>query len=212
MERWLEIETTINTVNWKGEPIQLVNVKALKDPKTGEIMAYPSEVAKAEVSQIAEELRICPRDIGTLLMILVKPGNFNEGDVFYKYHLQKMLFYLWKLSNRTYGEALQLDCFVPAENGPVPKNLDADLERFEHDCIIRTKREKTEYGYAKRIILTDQGKQLASRLLSQLPKPYTEIALNAKKRIYALTPDQVRHLVHKEFPEYRNTYTKNDIE
>ena len=212
MERWIETETTINTVNWKGEPIQLANVKALKDLKTGEIMAYPSEVAKAEISQIAEELGICPRDIGTLLMILVKPGNFNEGDVFYKYHLQKMLFYLWKSSNKTYDEALQLDCFIPAENGPIPKNLNADLERFERSELIRTKREKIEYGYARRIILTEQGKELAGKLLSRLPKPYLDIALNVKKRIYPLTPDQVRYLVHKEFPEYKNTYTKNDIE
>ena len=212
MEKWIETETTVSTLNWKGEPIQLPNVKAFKDPKTGEIMVYPSEVAKAEISQVANELDICPRDVGTLLMILVKPGNFNEGDVFYKYHLQKMLFLLWKSTIKIYGEALQLDAFIPAENGPVPKNLNADLERFEQCGIVETKREKTEFGYAKRIILTDQGKKLASLLLSRLAKPYVSTALNVKKRIYPLTPEQVRHLIHKEFPEYRSTYTENDIE
>ena len=95
-QKWIETETTIDTVNWRGEPIQIPNVKAFKDPKTGEIYVYLTEVSKAEVNQIAKELGICPRDVSTLLMLCVKPGNFNEGDVFYKYHLQKMVFYLSK--------------------------------------------------------------------------------------------------------------------
>lgn len=211
-QKWIETQTTIETVNWKGEPIHLQKVKAFKDPKTGEIMVYPSEVAKAEVDQITESLRICPRDAGTLLMILAKPGNFNEGDVFYKYHLQKMMFLMWKALDRVYGDSLPLDHFIAADNGPIPENLNADLERFEQLKLIRTKCEKTEYGTAKRIILTEQGKELANKLWSKLPDPYKEIAISTKKRIYPLTPDEVRDLVHKEFPEYKDTYTKNDIE
>jgi hypothetical protein len=211
-QRWIETETTIDTVNWKGEPIQIPKVKAFKSPKTGEIMVYPSEVAKAEINQIAEQLSICPRDVGTLLMILAKPGNFNEGDVFYKYHLQKMMFYMWKSLDKIYGDSLPLDHFIAAENGPVPENLNADLERFEQHKLIRIKCEKTEYGPAKRIILTEQGKELADKLWSKLPDPYKEIAISVKKRIYPLNPDEVRHLVHKEFPEYKDTYIKNDVE
>jgi hypothetical protein len=215
--KWIEIETTIDTINWKGEPIEVKGVKAFKNPKTEEIMVYPSEVAKAEINQIAEQLNICPRDAGTLLMILAKPGNFNEGDVFYKYHLQKMMFYMWKMLDKTYGESLPLDRFLPAENGPVPEHLDEDLQRFEKNKLIRVKYEKWKDTSnntitSKRIILTEDGKKMAEELRHRLPEPYEKVALNVKKRIYPLDPEKVRHLVHKEFPEYRNTYRKNDIE
>ncbi len=217
MVRWIETETTIDTVNWKGEPMQVPKVKALQDPKTGEIMVYPSEVAKAEINQIAEELDICPRDIGTLLMIFAKPGNFNEGDVFYKYHLQKMMFYMWKSLETVYGDSLPLDHFIAAENGPVPECLDSDLQTFEKKKLIRTRSKKWidssgKTVTSKRIILTEEGAKIAEKLWGKLPNSYREIALSVKKRIYPLDPDRVRHLVHKEFPEYKNTYVKSDIE
>jgi hypothetical protein len=215
--KWIEIETTIDTVNWKGEPIAVKGVKAFKNPKTEEIMVYPPEVAKAEINQIAEQLNICPRDVGTLLMILARPGNFPEGEVFYKYHLQKMLFYLWKSLDKLYGDSLPLDRFLPAENGPVPEHLNEDLHRFEKNKLIRIKPEKWEDASkkiitSKRIILTREGRKIAEELWRRLPEPYKKSALSVKKRIYHLDPDRVRHLVHKEFPEYTNTYLKNDIE
>jgi hypothetical protein len=216
-QRWIETETTINTVDWKGKSIQIPKVKALKDPKTGEIMVYPSEVAKAEIRQIAECLGICPRDVGTLIMILAKPGNFNEGDVFYKYHLQKMMFYLWKSLGKVYGDSLPLDQFIPAENGPIPQHLDEDLQRFEKDKLIRTRCEKwkdetNKVVTSRRIILTEEGTKVADELWRKLPDPYKEMTLSVKKRMYPLSPNKVRDLVHKEFPEYKISYIKNDIE
>jgi hypothetical protein len=216
-QKWIEIETNIETVNWKGEPLEVRGVKAFKDPKTKEILVYPSEVAKAEVNQTAAELCIAPRDVGTFLMLLAKPGNFNEGDVFYKYHLQKMMFYLWKSLDKVYGDSLPLDRFLPAENGPVPEHLDEDLQRFEKNKLIRVKCGKWKDASgntitSKWIMLTEEGKELAEQLWNKMPTPYEEVALNVKKRLYPLDPDQVRHLVHKEFPEYKNTYKKNDIE
>jgi len=216
-QKWIEIRTNIETVNWKGEPLEVRGVKAFKDPKTKEILVYPSEVAKAEVNQIATELDICPRDVGTLLMLLAKPGNFNEGDVFYKYHLQKMMFYLWKSLDKVYGDSLPLDRFLPAENGPVPEHLDEDLHRFEKNKLIRIKCKqwKDTSGNpitSKWIILTDAGKEIAEKLWQRMPAPYEAVAVNVKKHLYPLDPDQVRHLVHKQFPEYKNTYLKNDIE
>lgn len=217
MEKWIETETTLDTVNWKGKPIQIPKVKALQDPKTGEILVYPSDVAKAEVNQIAQKFDICPRDIGTFLMLLAKPDCFTKGDVFYKYHLQKMLFYMWKTLDMDYGESLPLDQFVPADNGPVPKHLDADLERLGKRKLIITKPEKwkdktSKIVTSKRIMLTEEGEKVAGELSRLLPDPYKEIVLRVKKRIYLLDPESVRHLVHKEFPEYTNTYLKNDIE
>lgn len=214
---WIEIETTIDAVNWKGEPIQVANVKAFKDPKSNAIMIDPSEVAKAEINQIAKQLNICPRDVATFLMILTKPGIFNEGDVFYKYHLQKMMFYMWKAIDCEFGDSLPLDNFIAAENGPVPEHLDEDLKRFEECGLVTIKSEKWQDASkktvtSKRIILTADGTKIAKELECALPEPYEKIAKGVKERLYPLDPDSVRHLVHKEFPEYRDSYVKNDIE
>ncbi|MFH0896738.1 MAG: hypothetical protein V1850_01650 [Candidatus Bathyarchaeota archaeon] len=94
--KWIDTTIEIKTVNWKGEPLHLTGVKALKNTKTGATRVYPSEVAQAEVRQIAKCLDVLPRDVGSLLMVFAKPSYFKEGEVFYKYHLQKMLFYFWK--------------------------------------------------------------------------------------------------------------------
>jgi hypothetical protein len=211
--QWIEIETTVQSVNCKGEPIKVTGVKALQNSKNGSILVYPFEIAKAEVKQIAESKKIQPRDVGTFLMLIAKPGNFNEGDVFYKYHLQKMLFYQWKYLNKYgYGEALPCDNFIAAENGPVPEHLNADLDRLEAEKLIRTKYQTTEDGKVRKIVLTPSGKQVSEELWCALGEPYKRITITVKERIYPMTPDDVRHAVHKDYPEYRDTYVKNDIE
>lgn len=214
MERaWLEIEITVDTVNWKGEPIKLSEVKAIKNAVTGELLVHPSEIAKAEVRQIAECFNLQPRDVATLLMIQAKPSFFKEGEVFYKYHLQKQLFYLWKTLDKCgYGESLPVDHFVAAKNGPKPENLDADLQRLVEKKLITIKKEKWDNIESKRITLTPEGAKTAEAIWNVLPDPYKEVAIKVKERIHPLTPDRVRHLVHNEYPEYKNTYTENDIE
>ncbi|MGD6853200.1 MAG: hypothetical protein ACQCN6_14165 [Candidatus Bathyarchaeia archaeon] len=209
---WTELEAIVDTVNCKGEAMQVANVKVLKNRKTGVTIIRPSDLAKAEMKQLADKLSINPRDASTLLMIYAKAGNFNEGDVFYKYHLQKMMFYLWKALEDVYADALPIDSFVAAENGPVPELLNADIERFEGSGLICTKKEKTEFGEVKRITLTHKGESVAKELWCTLPDDYKKAAIKVKERIYPKTPEQVRHMVHRDFPEYRNTYVKNDIE
>lgn len=212
LEKWNETITTVDTVNWKGEPIQVTNVKVLRNNKTGEILVYPFELANAEVTQMTTEHGLCPRDASTLMILIAKPGNFNEGDVFYKYHLQKMLFLFWKSVEEVYGAALPLDKFKAAENGPMPEQLNDDLTRLEEKGLIKTHCENTEYGKVKKITLTGEGTQIAKELWRNLPDPYKETAIRVKEKLYPMTPEEVRHLIHKKFPEYRDSYVKNDIE
>ena len=74
------------------------------------------------------------------------------------------------------------------------------------------KDEKQETHESKRIILTEEGSKVSEEVMRRLPLPYKKIALTVKKRLYPKTPEQVRHLVHKEFPQYKDSYVKNDIE
>jgi DNA-binding PadR family transcriptional regulator len=212
-EEWTEQETSIDTVNWKGEPIHLTRVKALKSTKTGEVRIFPFDLVKAEFNQMADCLKITPDDIGTLTVILAKPGYFRGGEVLYKYHLQKIMFYLWKsIEANGYENTLPLDKFKAAKNGPVPEHLDQDLQRLEEKGLIKVQSEQTEYGKSKRITLTKEGIKVADAIWNDFPDPFREIAIKVKERIYPLSPDRVRQLVHNEYPEYKNTYVENDIE
>jgi len=212
-EKWIDTTIDIETVNWKGEPLHLTGVKALKNSRTGVTRVYPSEVAKAEVRQIAERLDIFPRDVESLLMIFAKPGYFKEGEVLYKYHLQKMLFYLWKsLDTCGYGDSLPIDNFIASKNGPKPEHLDEDLQRLEEKKLITIRYEQWDDKTSKRLMLTKEGTKIAEELWKTLADPYKEIAIKVKERIHPLTPDRVRNLVHNEYPEYKNTYVENDIE
>ena len=210
---WVETVTDVKTVNWRGEPIHLIGVRALKHRKTGRVRIYPFDVAKAEIKTIADRFDLFPRDVGSLLMIFAKPGPFKEGEVLYKYHIQKLLFYLWKeLGNRGYGESLPRDEFISARNGPVPKHVNDDLGRLEERGLIKTRPQKWDNYISKRIILTDEGLRLAGEIWEIVPMPYKEVIKKVKERIYPLDPETVRHLVHKEYPEYQDTYIENDIE
>ena len=76
------------------------------------------------------------------MMLYAKPGHFIGGEVLYKYHLQKMLFYLWKeLDNSGYIRSMPRDEFEAAENGPKPSNMRArSVEELldEHHESLRT--------------------------------------------------------------------------
>lgn len=177
------------------------------------VMVYPSEIAKSEVTQTAECFGILPRDVGALLMVLAKPSYFKEGEVLYKYHLQKELFYLWKFMEKYgYGDSIPRDNFIAAKNGPKPEHLNEDLQRLVDKKLIKIKCETWDQHKSKRIILTEEGTKLAKELWSVLPDPYKEQAIKVKERIHPLTPERVRHLVHTEYPEYKDSYIENDIE
>lgn len=210
---WVETVTEIDTVDWRGNPIHLTGVRALKNPKTGNIRVFPYDVAKAEVNAIAQKIGILPRDVASFLILLAKPGAFKEGEILYKYHLQKLLFYLWKeLWKNGYGESLPRDEFLAAKNGPVPKHLGEDLIRFEKKGWIKTRYEQWNGHRSKRIKLTRDGLRLSKELWKTLPDPYKEVAQKVKEKIYPLNPETVRRLVHKEYPEYLDTYVENDVE
>ena len=203
----------MQAINWKGVPITLTSVKALKNLRTGKVSVLPEEVTRAEIRDIAVRHHILPRDIGLLLILKAKPGNLKEGDVLFKYHLQKMSFYLWKeLENKGLLDAIPRDNFIAAKNGPKPEHLDEDLARLVDQGLIRIREEKGDDVKSKRIIVTNKGEELTKALWAEIPTPYEEIATEVKERIYPMTPTQVRTAVHTEYPEYQSTYVENDIE
>jgi len=86
------------------------------------------------------------------------------------------------------------------------------LQRLTDNKLIKTKYQNWEQVQSKRIMLTEEGTKMTKELWSILPDPYKELAIKVKERIYPLTPERVRQLVHNEYPEYRDSYIENDIE
>jgi len=217
-DKWMPILTEVETVSELGDSLHLSGVKALQHVETKEIVFRPHDIAQAEVEALAKKHGLKEaRDVATFLILFARPseGIIKEGDIHYKYHLQKSLFYLWKgLEDDGLPEVMPRDDFGPARNGPKPEHLDEDLTRLESKGLIeiRLKDWHPEYGRKmKHIILTDEGLSLAKNLWIESPTDYSEIALWAKKLIYPMHPKEVREMVHKKYPEYIDD-TINDIE
>jgi len=208
---WRETKIDLDTVNWKGKSIHLKGVPALRNEKTGKIRVYPSEVSKAEVRSLAQQYGLEPRDVALLLLLYAKPGPFEKGKMYYKYHVNKALFYLWKeLEKEGLGDAFPLDEFEAADRGPVPKNLEDDLGRlYEKGIISHRWREKRA---SKITELTPQGLTIAEKLWNEVAEPLRKTTLKIKERIFPLDPKTIRDRVHRDFPEYRKTYTKEDTD
>jgi len=217
-EKWRPILTEVETVNDRGDPLYLSGVKALQHVETGQIVFRPHDITQAEIEAIAAKHGLeNARDVATFLTLFAMPseGVIKGGDILYKYHLQKSLFYLWKgLEDEGLYETMPRDEFHGAENGPVPSHLDEDLSRFEKQGLIDIKMKNWHPDYprlTKYIQLTDQGTRLAKELWIESPEDYKKTATWAKKLVYPLTPLEVREMVHKKYPEFIDD-TINDIE
>lgn len=215
-EKWDDVSTDIKTVNWRGEPIYLTGVRALRNTKTGQIRVYPYDVAQAEIRQIADKFDLMSRDVALLLVLYAKPGPFKKGEIIYKYHLNKMLFYQWKeLEKEGYYETLPHDEFEAAKRGPIPSHLDEDLKRLIEKGLIQTRYEQWgvhKYQSSMRTILTEEGMRVGKDIWELVPMPYKELTLKVKEQIFPLDPITIREKVHREYPEYRLKYTDLDTE
>lgn len=213
---WIETTTEIKAFDWRGSHIRLTNVPAIKSKKTGKIRVHASEVAKAEVRMIAEQFGLEARDVALLIMLYAKPGPFKKGETHYKYHLNKMLFYQWKaMEKQLLGEAFPHDKFRAAQNGPIPINLWDDLKRLEERKIISLHHYiwgQTPSEASLVTELTPRGLEIAEKLWYQIPPDLRETTLKTKEQIFPLDPKTIRKKVHREFPEYKKTYTELDLE
>jgi hypothetical protein len=213
---WIKAKIEMDSVDWRGNTIHLKDVPALRNEMTGKIRVYPSDVACAEFRAIAEKYGLEPRDLASLEMLFVKPGPFREGQVHYKYHLNKMLFYQWKrMEELGIGETFPHDEFEPAPRGPVPKNLSADLERLEKMGIVKLKYKqwgKMPKQASLETELTSKGLTIAEKIWGEVPEPFKEITFKVKENIFPLDPKTIRERVHRDYPEYKKTYVELDTD
>ncbi|MHA1840155.1 MAG: hypothetical protein ACTSYO_09410 [Candidatus Ranarchaeia archaeon] len=188
----------------------------MKNNKTGKIRVYPSDVAKAEIRKLASQYGIEPRDIALFLVLYAKPGVYKEGEIHYKYHLNKMLFYQWKkLEEQKLDSTFFHDDFEAKTRGPVPRNLSDDLERLKEQGLISTRYKQWGKGSKDASLkteLTRNGMRLVKELWDRVPDPLKQVTSEVKEMIFPMSPSAVQKKVHREYPEYKSGYIEPDTE
>lgn len=212
----IEISTDVKTVNINGEEIILRNIPALRDERNNEIYVDPSDISIGEIKQLAEENNIEARDVPLLLLLCAVPGPFKKGEIQYQYHLNKMLFYLQKnLEKQNYSRAFPHDEFIAADRGPVPEHIDEDLEKLQRQSLISTKYRRwgsREKDQSKEISLTEKGIKIANSLWDRIGEIFKDEILRTKNDIFPLDPETIKEIVHKEYPEFKKSYKKEDYD
>lgn len=213
---WEPTEIEMDSVDWTGNTVHLTGVPALRNKETRKIRVYPEEVAKAELQMIAKAHGIQVRDIALLLLLYAKPGPFKGGEILYKYHVNKMLFYQWKfLEKELIGDAFVHDNFIPAERGPVPEHIEDELAQLKEQKLITTENKRWGKGpkdESVKVKLTPQGEEIAHEIWKEVAFPFKETTLKVKEQIFPLDPKTIRERVHREYPEYKKTYTELDTD
>jgi hypothetical protein len=214
--QWEETKTDLDTVDWRGHSIHLKDVPALKNTKTGKIRLYPEQVSNAEIGFYAKQFGIEPRDVPLLLTLYAKPGAFKGGYVQTRYHLNKTLFYIWKELERVgLGDAFPRDQFEAMPRGPVPTDLKLDTERLQAKGLVSTSMYRWGKEQKQQSVVTEltpEGLEIAKRLWDSVGDPFKKTILLIKERIFPLNPKTIRDRVHREFPEYKKTYTELDTD
>ena len=213
---WIDTKVELDVVDWRGNPVHLKDVPAIKNRETGKVRLYPSQVSRAEIESYAKDFGLEARDVMLMLTLYAKPGAFKQGYLHTGYHLNKTLFYIWKdLEKQGLGDALPHDEFVAAHRGPVPKNLKADDERLQQRGLVSTRFNRWGPGPKDQSIvteLTSSGTEIAKQLWERVAEPFKLSTIRIKERIFPLDPKTIRERVHRDFPQYKKTYVELDTD
>lgn len=137
-----------------------------------------------------------------------KPGYVEE-----KYRFNKMLFKLWKeLEKEGVGQAFIHDAFRAERRGPVPKNLVPDSQALEKKGLVKMRWGGKDVAKSYRWDLTAEGWRLAKQLYEWTPEVMRDAVAKTKEDLFLLDSTQMKHKIHKEYPEYRKVYTEKDEE
>jgi len=213
VSEWVNEKEDIVSVNWKGEEITLKNVPVEKNAKTGLVRVDVDEILRAEQKLIAEQQNLDhPIAIPELLFLFADTRFFKGGEIKEKYKFNKMLFYFWKkLEKQGFGDSYIIDEFVSGRAGPIPKHLKESMMDLEKKGLVKVAwsdniKKPTVFT------LTPKGCDVSKAIWEQIPDPVKKTVIQVKEEIALLDPTALKEKVHKEFPEYKKTYTELDVE
>jgi hypothetical protein len=204
MNEILEIDMKVYDDRGKEFVVHRVPAKKIKD----EVWVKPELVVKARLDEITERHGLKLRQSMLLLLLEAPLGNFQEGFVFRKYNLNKMLFYQWKeLENLGLSGSFDTYTFKADKRGPVPVELWDDLNELSNKAIIEMTGGKDSTLYVK---LSKEGDTVAKSLWKEFDTPFQEVSKRVKDKIMPLDPEHLKEMVHSEYPEFKLKYTELD--
>ena len=200
------LEVDLRVFNDKGRELIIHKVPAKKI--NDEVWIRPELVVKAKLDEIAEQYGLIPRQLMLLLLLEAPMGNFQEGFIFRKYNLNKMLFYQWKELERIgLGGTFDTYTFKAEKRGPVPMELSDDLDELSNKKIVEVTGGKNSTLHVK---LSKDGEDKVKSLWNEFDTSFQEISKKVKDKIMPLDPEHLKEMVHTEYPEFRWKYTELD--
>jgi len=200
------LEVDLRVYNDKGREFVVHKVPAKKI--NDEVWVKPELVVKAKLDEIAEQYGLKPRQTMLMLLLEAPLGNFQEGFVFKKYNLNKMLFYQEKeLEKIGLDGAFGTYTFKAEKRGPVPEELWDDLDELSNKKFIEVTGGKKSTLHVK---LSKDGETKARSLWNEFDTSFQEISKKVKDKIMPLDPKHLKEMVHTEYPEFRLKYTELD--
>lgn len=207
-------EASVEVMLDSGVTVRVSGVEAAKDPRTGATYFDAVSALRAYYKEAAKKAGLTElRDAATLSVLAAPIGGMEVPWVLRKYSLNKMLFYQWKRAEAVgLGDAFPHDTFEAERKGPIPTNIDADLERLEASGLIQIKRhDPSVQKHAPWVIqLTPTGRDAARRFFDMAETWFRRTTITTKKEILPLDPSKLKARVHSEFPSYRRKYVEVD--
>lgn len=212
---WIPTAVDFETVDATGRSLTLHGVPAQSCVVCGNVRVSPDDVLKAEQVDASTRSAISPIE-GNILLFLHAPLPYftkQPGEIRERYRFNKMLFYHWaELDKVGLGHARIHDSFTSAKRGPVPDHIDETCKSLESKGLIDVqwggKAAKRPFVYQ----LTAKGREVAEQLWALTPDPVKDSFTRAKFELMTLDRFEIRDKVHREYPQFRKTYTEPEAE
>lgn len=210
---WEPCTVRVETHTETGAPLIVEGVPARKRKTTGEVFYDPEDALRIHYAQLAKKAGLDePRDFAIMAVLGASAYSFKTPNVPYHYHLNKMLFYQWQhLDQQGLGNAFPHDEFVADRKGPVPVNIEEDLERLEKDGLIEPRKWPTGKQHQPvPVRLSKKGEKVAATILGEAEPWIAKTSAQVKTDLILLSPADLRAKVHTEYPQYRREYVEID--
>ena len=225
--------TYVRTKDNSNKVVVLEEIPIYIDKEKENKVITLADVIKANQKRIAKKFGISVYNIFELALLYADVKQRSKV-INQKFRFNKMLFYIWKEIEKVYGEnSIIFDKMWVGQEGPIPANLLSDLIQFQNNEIAQIflieegkkiadskknweeiKKTKKEEGIRVSLAcgLTRKGEELSKKIWTELDPEIREITLKVKENLYFMKTKEIKNLVHKEYPEYRKFYTREDKE